>query len=225
MVQIWEGHARTGKRLGPIIPIVIYHGEREWVRGGTMEQLLNYPPELQAFAVSFSFPLPDLWKTTTQIGEDAFLQTLLAVQKYARSAEFSKQMEAIFKLLALDYHMRGQMDHITDILEYIMSVNPSVDTAQFQNALKSVLPVDFYPGTLAEKFYNEGEALGKLEGRLTMLQEIAGLPVSTDQELALLSVAELEQEARDIQSTPEFQQAQQWFRERHQTPSLKNTIQ
>ena len=66
MVRIWEGHARTGKRLGPIIPIVIYHGEREWVRGRTMEQLLNYPPELQAFAVSFSFPLLDLWRKQPQ---------------------------------------------------------------------------------------------------------------------------------------------------------------
>jgi hypothetical protein len=37
-----------------------------------MEQLLNYPPELQAFAVSFSFPLLDLWRTTEEIGEDAF---------------------------------------------------------------------------------------------------------------------------------------------------------
>ncbi len=132
-------------------------------------------------------------------------------------------MEAIFPLLALDYHMRGQMDHITVILEYIMSVNPSLDTAQFQNTLKSVLPVAFYPGTLAEKFYNEGEVLGKLKGRLTTLQEIAGLPVSTDQEPALLSVAELGQEARDIQSTSELQRAQQAFTERHPTSSLKNT--
>ncbi len=132
-------------------------------------------------------------------------------------------MEAIFQLLALDYHMRGQMDHITVILEYIMSVNPSLDTAQFQNTLKSVLPVAFYPGTLAEKFYNEGEVLGKLKGRLTTLQEIAGLPVSTDQEPALLSVAELGQEARDIQSTSELQRAQQAFTERHPTSSLKNT--
>lgn len=85
----------------------------------------------------------------------------------------------------------------------------------------------FYRGTLAEKFYREGEAAGeargKLEGRLTTLQEIAGLPISKDQEPALLSVAVLEQDARDIQSTPEFQQAQQAFRERHQTSSLKNT--
>ena len=106
-------------------------------------------------------------------------------------------MEAIFQLLALDYHMRGQMDHTTVILEYIMSVNQSLDTAQFQNTLKSVLPVAFYPGTLAEKFYNEGEALGKLKGRLTMLQEMDGLPISTDQELALLSVADLEQKVQD----------------------------
>jgi len=90
----------------------------------------------------------------------------------------------------------------TVILEYIMSVNPCLDALQVQNTLRNVLPVVFYPGTLAEKFYREGEAIGEARGeargRLKTLQEFAGLPVQADTDLALLSDAEIEQKIQDV---------------------------
>ena len=127
-------------------------------------------------------------------------------------------------------HRQSQMRRASVVLECDMTVDPSPNTEPPQRPDRTVLPVAFYPWTLAEKFYREGEAAGevrseargKLKGRLMTLQELTGLPVSTDQELALLSVAEFEQKAKDVQGTAEFQQFQQAFRERHQTASLKD---
>lgn len=96
---------------------------------------------------------------------------------------------------------RSQMRRASVVLEFDMTIDPSPNTEPPQRPHRTVLPVTFYPGTLAEKFYREGEAAeevrsearGKLQGRLMTLQELTGLPVSTDQEFALLSVAALEQ--------------------------------
>ena len=45
----------------------------------------------------------------------------------------------------------------------------------------------------------QGIAKGKAEGKLTVLQEIMGLPVSSKEELAGLELAELESRYQDMQ--------------------------
>lgn len=57
----------------------------------------------------------------------------------------------------------------------------------------------------AEAFIAEGKAEGEAQGRLKCLQEIMRLPVSSEQELAGLGMAELERRYRDLQREYEAQ--------------------
>lgn len=100
-----------------------------------------------------------------------------------------------------------------------MTVNRNIDSEQYKQTLKSILPTQFEPGSLADRLLiqgreegrEEGEqrglAKGKLAEKIQILQELLGEPATTDGELKSLSVdalttqlAEMQQRLRDRQA-------------------------
>jgi hypothetical protein len=96
-----------------------------------------------------------------------------------------------------------------------MTVNKDIDAQQYKQTLKSVLPTQFEPGSLADRLLTQGREEGREEGlergllvgRIQTLQELLGEAPAPKCELAPLAldalttqINELQQRLRDRQA-------------------------
>jgi hypothetical protein len=98
------------------------------------------------------------------------------------------QVNFQFPLLDLSQLSDDELpDWIQAIGVYVMSVNKNIDSQQYKQTLKSVLPTQFEPGSLADRLLiqgrEEGREEGKLAGKIQTLRELLGDAVTSDDEL------------------------------------------
>jgi predicted transposase/invertase (TIGR01784 family) len=201
IVRIWEKRLREGLELCPLIPLVVYHGESGWTAARSLAELLEAPDALAEYQVNFRFPLLDLSQLADEeIGGEPILRSTLGLLKYSRSVQLRDRLRAILEgfALALVQQQIGQeqlQSWLKAIGSYIMAVNKSMDSQQYKQTLQSVFPTQFEPGSLADRLLiqgrEEGLAKGKVAGRVQMLQELLGEPVTSDAELDALELSSL----------------------------------
>ncbi len=101
VIRIWEREIREGRRLSPILPLVIYHGERPWNAPTSIGELIECPESMREYLVKFTFPLFDLTQTAdSSIVGDPFLQSTLQLLKYGRTDQLSGRLGSILESLA-----------------------------------------------------------------------------------------------------------------------------
>jgi len=87
VVRIWEREVREERSLSPILPMVIYHGDRPWNVAMTIDELIDCPESMRDYLVKFACPVLDLTRTTDDsICGDPFLQSMLQLLKYGRKS-------------------------------------------------------------------------------------------------------------------------------------------
>jgi len=102
MINIWMKHIRDHKkirRLPPILPVVIYHGDREWSVDPEFSTLIDCPadlPELMASVPRFRFTLADLAtvdaETLRRGGGSAAMRLALLALKEAQTARSLEEL-------------------------------------------------------------------------------------------------------------------------------------
>jgi predicted transposase/invertase (TIGR01784 family) len=188
VVRIWEKRLRDGLPLCPVLPLVVYHGERSWTGARSLAELVRAPSGLDEYQVDFRFSLLDLSQLTDEeIADEPILLSTLLLLKYSRSDRLPRMLGEILQLLAQSLPESRLLQWLQAVGVYIMSVNKDMDAPQYKQTLKSVFPTQFEPGSLADRLLiqgrEEGREEGKLAGKIQMLQELLGEPVSTDDEL------------------------------------------
>jgi hypothetical protein len=174
--------------LCPVLPLVVYHGERSWTGARSLAELVGAPSGLDEYQVDFRFALLDLSQLTDEeIADEPILLGTLLLLKYSRSDRLPRMLGEILQLLAQSLPESRLLQWLQAVGVYIMSVNKDMDAPQYKQTLKSVFPTQFEPGSLADRLLiqgrEEGREEGKLAGKIQMLQELLGEPVSTDDEL------------------------------------------
>jgi predicted transposase/invertase (TIGR01784 family) len=192
IVRIWEKRLRDGLPLCPVVPLVIYHGERSWTGARSLAELVRAPSGLDEYQVGFRFPLLDLSQLTDEeIAGEPLLRSTLRLLKYSRSDRLPRMLGEILQLIAQSLPESRLPQWLQAVGVYIMSVNKDMDAPQYKQTLKSVFPTQFEPGSLADRLLTqgleqgreEGREEGKLAGKIQTFQELLGDPVSTDDEL------------------------------------------
>jgi predicted transposase/invertase (TIGR01784 family) len=188
MVRIWEKRLRDGMPLCPIVPLVVYHGERGWTAARSLTELVRSPSGLGEYQVDFRFPLLDLSQLSDdEIAGETVLRNTLRLLKYSRSDHLASILGELLQRIAQALPEGHLPQWIQVIGVYVMSVNKDIDSQQYKQTLKSVFPTQFEPGSLADRLLiqgrEEGREEGKLTGKIQTLQELLGDAVSTDDEL------------------------------------------
>ncbi len=220
MVRIWEKRLREGLRLCPIVPLVVYHGETGWTAAKSMRELLDAPKGLWEYQVDCRYPLLDLSQLTSgEIAGDPILQSTLRLLKYSRSEQLVGMLEELLLTIAKSIQSNLLPEWLQAIGVYVMTVNKSIDAQEYKERLNSILPVQYEPGSLADRLLTQGreegrevgreegreegieEGLkkGKLAGKIQMLQELLGESVTTDQELQHDDLETLSNRLADLQ--------------------------
>lgn len=108
---------RKGEALPLVIPVVVYHGERNWPYDPRFSGVFPpNPPELARFFPDFEIVLADLSRySDADIRGAVLTRAFLLVLKHARSPGFPDRMPGIFRLLGELRRSRTGLGHLEAI--------------------------------------------------------------------------------------------------------------
>lgn len=212
MIRIWERRVRDGLPLCPIVPLIVYHGETDWAAARSLAELIPAPAALAEYEVSFTPVLLDLHQLPDdKIAGEPVLRSTLELLKYSRSKQLVDRLKGILQSLVQTLPENLLPDWINVIGAYVMAVNKNLDSQQYKQTLSSILPTQYEPGSLADRLLTqgreEGQEQGMLAGKIQVLQDLLGEPVTSKSELLVSTVdalamqlTALQQRLRDRQS-------------------------
>ena len=217
MTRIWLRHSEQhGIPLPPVIPFVLHQGPGAWTVSTAFADMIAFPPGLEAHLTPhvphFSHALLDLTQCepATEEHDDA-LRVVLHLMKCARERQ---GMLLFFEWLAAQTFVIP--DSLTRLsLLYALMADASLDPKKIAATLqpnselhKTVMSTAEYliaqgrkEGLLKgrQEGRQEGEMHGLWVGKLQVLQELMGLPVSDRADLSDLTATDLEQRFCQLQ--------------------------
>jgi predicted transposase/invertase (TIGR01784 family) len=209
IVRIWEKRVRDGLPLCPIVPLVVYHGERGWTAAKSLRELIPSPYGLAEYQIDFRLPLLDLSQLSDEeISGEPILRSTLQLQKYSRSKQLVEKLGEILQFIAQSLPQGSLPQWIQAIGVYVMTVNKDIGAEEYKQTLKSILPTQFEPSSLADRLLIEGREEGReegfergeLRGKIHILQEMLGDSSTANEELDKQTLSELSELISQLQS-------------------------
>ena len=183
MMLVWDAQIRrwatdnvpaSERRLSPILPIVLYTGDRRWNVPLTLEALMDLPRELERFIPRFAALLLSVKETAaaTLTETDHLMGWLLTVQQKERAStpelrralvnmlrhadtlpegQAAQKHEAIFYILSLIMHRRSPEER-EELIELVDRHTPNLE-------------VDSMTRTIAQDLMERGMERGIEQGR------------------------------------------------------------
>ena len=169
MVEEWQKDIDEKRPLRIIIPIVFYHGEKDWKIPQSFVDQFDVHDDVKQFLLDYRYFLFDAksWDFRTEqnkeLRENVFLLTALALMKYAYTEE-TEGIEEIFKF----WHEKGFTQDIEDMVFFLIYISETKNIGGEQ--LKEMLEKSKIEGgtvmqTLADQLRYEGKKEGKREGK------------------------------------------------------------
>jgi predicted transposase/invertase (TIGR01784 family) len=175
-LKIWRLHQKQHPKepLPVIIPLVLYHGLRQWNYKIKLSSLMKEPdPALQPYIPDFEFVLNDLTQYSNEMIKGTVLtRVVMLLFKHIVDPDIVEKLPSIFSLMKDIAEAEYGLRYIEAMLRYVASTIDLSHT-ELKNMVEKSLSQQ--EGeiimTLAERWIDKGRLEGKLEGKLEGLQE------------------------------------------------------
>ncbi len=191
ILGIWDYNEKQNSQLTPVIPIVLYHGERSWHPNGIAELFPDLPKELSLFIPVFDFIFIDLSTySESEIKQRIFDQvslkiSLLVMKNIFNPEKLEQQLPSLFNIGAELYREQSGLKFLETVVTYLYQAT-EIETDKIINAIE---PISNEGGKIAmstaEKLRQEGMAKGRVEERKESLISFVhragkqGIPIET----------------------------------------------
>ena len=172
MVRIWDQWLKQDKslkHLPSIIPLVLYHGVREWSISRDLSGLITDSEKFEEFIPNFRYSLCDLSNYSDdelKRGGAAMLQGAFMTLKYSRSDRLLEKLPDIFDVFVEIIETPSGLEAIKIVLHYLANGTDKIKEEDLKHALKEAFKDkggDIMP-TLAEKWMQQGMQQGMEQG-------------------------------------------------------------
>ncbi|MDM8521589.1 Rpn family recombination-promoting nuclease/putative transposase, partial [Anaerolineales bacterium HSG6] len=164
MDKIWSHQEQQEKPLQwlrPILPLVIYHGQRSWTISHQFQGLFSpeLPSALRPYLPDFKYWLLDLSSYPDEkiIGW-VILQARLLLLKYVWAKDFGTQFERIVRLLFELPNQETALEHLETLLRYAVSTAEHASETDLHAIIIELFEEeggDIMP-TIAERWVEQG---------------------------------------------------------------------
>jgi predicted transposase/invertase (TIGR01784 family) len=213
MVQVWQDHSKEhgpGRKLPPLLPIVLHQGPRPWTYSTQFLNLVELPAGLRAELAPhqpcFEHWLVDLGRASLgEVRERMVTRLILGLMKAARAGRTRAWLEQELPFLARLMVQKSVAGLVITAMRYwyetsedpVSTFNATVDTLRPETVKRRFM-------SLADQFRaqgrQEGRQEGKLLGAIQTVQRLLGLEVSPDAELEKLGPARLQSLLRRLEA-------------------------
>ncbi len=173
MMRIWEREWRRTQAFAPIVPIVVYHGQRQWNAATNFVELVDAPPLYRPHVPQFSYVLYDLSQfDDATLKQDALLGIALLVLKYAVRDELRDHLRDIFVLFGELLTKETGLEYLETVLRYISMAGSHVEEEEIVEALREALPGGGETvATIVDRWIEQGVRQGLQRGLQQGLQQ------------------------------------------------------
>jgi predicted transposase/invertase (TIGR01784 family) len=169
MVEEWQKDIDEKRPLRIIIPIVFYHGEKEWKIPQSFVDQFDIEDEIKKFLLDYRYFLFDAktWnfrsESSKELRDNVFLLSAMALMKYAYTEE-TEGIEEIFRF----WHEKGFTKDIEDMVFFLIYISETKNISR--DRLKKMLEQSKIDGgevmqTLADRLRSEGKKMGEKKGK------------------------------------------------------------
>lgn len=176
-LNIWNLHLKQTrqKRLPIVIPLVLYHGRKEWSSGVHLLDLISGPKEkLIKYIPDFEFILYDLTRYSDhEIRGNVVVSAFLLLLKYIMNPKLVEKLPGIVSLLMELEKQETGLKSLETFLTYLFNATDDISAEQFVNILEKSFS-DTKGGeimTLAEQFFEKGKLEGIIQGKMEGILE------------------------------------------------------
>jgi predicted transposase/invertase (TIGR01784 family) len=170
MAHIWEKHVlkhKDTKKLPPIIPLLIYHGEYPWKVDKSFLSMFDIPDALEKYIPSFCYELYDIsHMPEEQIKGEVELRIILTAFRYIYHPEVMSRLKNIFQLFR---ELPGKTEfnrYLELLLIYLGSNIKDVKPDQLRDAVDEALEEGgAMMSTVFQQVREEGKDIGLQEGK------------------------------------------------------------
>ncbi len=223
MVEQWyelEKKGLLGDRLPPVIPVLIYQGNKTWTPSVSFHDFINIPvEEMKAYLPGFHYFLND----TSRADEEQFKSSVIIrcwhiIVKYLNEPVLRDKITDIVKMMFELMNHDTALEYLDILMKYLANTDNKITREDAVNAIETVLPqrgAEMIRGW-AQEFVEEGiqkglqEGLqigeqkgrqegrqegmqkGELIGKIQLIQQILKQTVSTRDELLEKTIPELQ---------------------------------
>lgn len=175
-MRLWEREMKETQTLSPILPIVLYHGERPWQIPTDFASLITTTETRQAFQAyipNFSYLLGDFsYLSDEEIRGEVWLRVTLSIFRAIFNPQLRQELPTLIQLVFELTNQNTGLDYIRTILYYLTKATGRVKRQDLRRVLQQQKPQgETIMGTIAEEYIQEGRQKGRQEGALTTTRE------------------------------------------------------
>lgn len=166
-VRIWERQLQTEKRLSPIVPLVVYHGERPWQIDTDFASLLvadeTLLEDLRPHLPNFTYHLRDFSHLSSEeIRGELWLRTALATLRAIFDPNLQAKLPRLIELIfALSEEGHTGLAYIYTVLYYLSEATEKIGREELrQLVLAQGTQGEQLMDTIAQEFIHEGREEG-----------------------------------------------------------------
>ncbi|MCB8945119.1 MAG: Rpn family recombination-promoting nuclease/putative transposase [Ardenticatenaceae bacterium] len=172
MVNQWQQQVKDKAALTPVIPLVIYHGERAWKVDSEFAALLDVPAVLRPFQPNFRYHLSDFSHLSDEtIRGEIWLRVSLSVLRAIFDPHLRHQLRDLVRLLFQLSNQQTGLEYIHTILYYLSDATDKLTRAELGQAIRQQgREGEQVMATIRQEYVQEGMQLGLEQGRIEALQ-------------------------------------------------------
>ena len=174
MLRFWERQVKEKAPLSPVIPLVIYHGEKKWQVATNFAALFDIPEEVRPYIPEFRFLLGNFSHLSDEeIRGNIWLQVNLEVFRAIFNPYLREELPGLISLIFKLSTQRTGVEYIRTILYYLTEATQKVTREDLRAALLAQgADGERIMKTIAQEFIQEGIEKGLEQGRLEAKREI-----------------------------------------------------
>jgi predicted transposase/invertase (TIGR01784 family) len=222
MVNLWREFREANpdaKALPPILPAVLYHGERPWNAARSFEEIVAEGEGLEDYIPRFRYDLYDLADYPDErllLGDSMALGVVLYLMKHIRDADFLDRLDEARRYLETIRDPKVQFEFLEWAIGYTFRAREESleDVRRIMEASNNETTRGFVM-TIAERLQLEGEQRGKLDSIQTLLRKRFGnVPFELEKRLEDSSIEVLDRFLVDFLDLDSLSDVHRWWRTR-----------
>jgi predicted transposase/invertase (TIGR01784 family) len=234
MVNLWREYLEGNpgaKTLPPVLPAVLYHGERHWNAPRRLSEIVEADGDLSPYLPDFAYDLYDLGDYADEsllLGDSMALGVVLYLMKHIHDADFPDRFTQAAQYLGTIGDRKVQLEFLEWMLRYAYharedekeAIDRGLTAFDDENARRIAM-------TIAERLRQEGMEKGLEKGlekgvtigKINSIHKLLGkrfgaVPPSVQKRLENATMETLDRFLEDLLDFDDLQSAERWWEKR-----------
>jgi predicted transposase/invertase (TIGR01784 family) len=179
LIKIWDQYLKQNpkaKKLPPIFPMVLYHGENKWHIADNFYSLVQDDEELlKPFTPEFRYQLYDISHLPDeQIRGEVIGKIVLLILKYSFKSELKQRLPEFISLL---YHVANKstaLEILEVLLRYVVQATGQFDEKDIKEVIKQSSIGEDVMQTFIDKYIQQGKQEGSKQLLINQIESRFG---------------------------------------------------